>query len=109
MSPFSKALGATSVNPVHKRVFSPNSKHRQPVIQGIEHSPKHTTCDQDEATGKGLRGVMEATQAAKGRGEDKRGQEGMKTSVLCHRIPMDRLGLFLKGFAFLSGKRFSQE
>lgn len=31
----------------HKSGFSPDSKHRQPVIQGIEHSPKNTTCGQE--------------------------------------------------------------
>lgn len=34
----------------HKADFSPDSKHCQPVIQGIEHSPKNTTCDQEGVT-----------------------------------------------------------
>lgn len=33
--------------------FSPDSKHRQPVIQGIEHGPKNTTYDREGGACKG--------------------------------------------------------
>lgn len=86
----------------HKTGFSPDSKHCQPVIQGIENSPKNTTCDQEGATCKGHGRMVEAAQAAEGM--EGTGEGGLKTPVLRHRTLMDRQrGLFLKGFAFLSG------
>lgn len=91
----------------HKTSFSPDSKHRQPVIQGIEHSPKNTTCDQERATCKGSQKNGGGGPGSRGsrRGQEKVVRENTR-SPSPH--PDGQRCLFLKGFAFLSGKRFLQ-
>lgn len=78
-----------------KSGFSPDSKHRQPVIQGIEHSPKNTTCDQEGVTCKNGWAVPQQ------RDQEGTGEDGLWK----YHTDGQTEGLFLKGFAFLSGKR----
>lgn len=90
---FQSPRGHTCQLDAQNRSFSPDSKHRQPVIQGIEDGSKNTTYNREEAVCK--RHKEERWRLSR----QHRGQEGMVCEPLCHHILADRQAYFSKARA----------